>query len=144
MSYTRSSAASGETVKYLASESRWYVLSGFLFYSILFLVLAIGFSGWAFAVYVFWIWDCVNRWFIEYAVTDRRVVLRRGIVTRSVREVDLASIEGVDLYQSFWARIFGTGSVSVRGRGVGAVDFVRVGGAVAFKKVLQETIDSRR
>ncbi len=144
MSYTRSSSSSGETIRRIVRESRWYIVSGFVFYTVMFLIFAVGFEGWAVLFYLFWLWYLIARWFTEYAITDRRVVFRRGIVRRIVREIDIKSIEGIDLYQSFWQRLFGIGTVTIRGRGNHVVDFVRVGSAVRFKRILQETVDSRR
>jgi len=143
VSYTRSSSSSNEHTVHTTNESRWFILSGFIFYTLLALFLAIGFMGWAFLVYGFWFWDLVQRWFAEYAVTNRRVVFRRGVIRRVVREIDLRGVEGVDLHQTILGRILGYGTVWVRGRGGVSIEFPRIGGAVLFKKLLQETIDSR-
>jgi uncharacterized membrane protein YdbT with pleckstrin-like domain len=144
MSYTRRSSSTGESVRAVTRESGWYVLQGLVFYTIAFFVLFLGFEGWAIFVYVFYFKYLIERWFTEYGLTDRRVVFRRGIVRRLVREMDISSIEGVDLYQNFWQRLFGIGTITVRGRGNHVVDWPCIGGAVGVKRALQEVIDARR
>jgi uncharacterized membrane protein YdbT with pleckstrin-like domain len=143
MSYTRSSSSVNEQVIHTTNESRWFILSGFVFYTVLVLFLAVGFEGWAFLLYGFWIWDLVQRWFAEYCITNRRVVFRRGVIRRVVREMDLRAVEGVDLHQTVLGRILGYGTVWVRGRGSVSVEFPRIGGAVRFKRLLQESLDNR-
>jgi uncharacterized membrane protein YdbT with pleckstrin-like domain len=143
MSYTRSSSAVNEQVIHRTNESGWFVFSGFVFYTLLILFLAVGFEGWAFLLYGFWIKNLVQRWFTEYCVTNRRVVSRRGVIRRVVRELDLRAVEGVDLHQTVIGRILGYGTVWVRGRGGVSVEFSRIGGAVKFKRLLQESLDSR-
>ncbi len=63
---------------------------------------------------------------IEQGVTNRRVVRKTGIVSRATTELRLASIETVDLHQTFWGRIFGFGNVEITGRGETAMVLERV------------------
>lgn len=143
MSYTVNSSSSGERVLAWANESRWFIFSGWIFYTVLILFLAIGFGGITVLLYVFWIWDLIQRWFAEYAVTDRRIVFRRGVIRRVVREISVTGVEGVDLSQTVLGRLLGYGTVWVRGRGGIVVEFPRIGGAVKFKTLVQESIDKR-
>ena len=144
MSYTKSSSTPEETILYAAKESRWFILTKFLLYTVLAFLLVIAFEVWGLLVYLFWIEYLIQRWFSEYTITNRRVVMRYGIVRRVVRETGLSSIEGVDVYQSFWNRLFGIGTVTVRGRGNHVIDFVRIGGAIKFKTRLQESLDKAK
>lgn len=57
----------------------------------------------------------------EIAITDRRLIIKRGIISRHVDEMSIDRIEGVVVEQGIMGRIFGYGRIIVRGMGVGAV-----------------------
>jgi hypothetical protein len=57
----------------------------------------------------------------ELAVTNKRVIAKSGIIQRNVIDVALTKVEGVTYHQGIIGRIFGYGSIMVRGTGVGQV-----------------------
>ncbi len=61
----------------------------------------------------------IRRATTELVVTDRRVIFKRGIVSRHTVEMNRAKIESVDVDQSLLGRILGYGTVVVRGTGGG-------------------------
>ena len=58
---------------------------------------------------VWWI-RCLG---IALVVTDKRVTLRRGILSKATNDVLIADIRNVKIEQTMWQRIFGVGSVAV-------------------------------
>ena len=74
---------------------------------------------------------------IEQGVTNRRVVRKTGIVSRATTELRLASIETVDLHQTFWGRIFGFGNVEITGRGETAMVLERIARPVDVKRDIE-------
>ncbi len=58
-----------------------------------------------------------RRWTSEVAVTDRRIIVKRGFIRRHTVEMNMAKIESVDVDQTLIGRIFDFGDVSVRGTG---------------------------
>lgn len=74
---------------------------------------------------------------IEQAVTNRRVVRKIGIVSRNTTELRLASIETVDLRQTFWGRVFGYGSVEITGRGETAMMLDRIARPIEVKRAIE-------
>ncbi len=54
---------------------------------------------------------------IEQAVTNRRVIFKRGIISRHTEEMLLNSVETVEIRQSIWGRILGYATIMVTGRG---------------------------
>src|SRR3954447_5021473 len=58
-----------------------------------------------------------HRWTTETDVTHLRGVHKTGLITRQTFEMSLGKIESVDGDQSIPGRIFGYGSVTVRGVG---------------------------
>jgi uncharacterized membrane protein YdbT with pleckstrin-like domain len=55
----------------------------------------------------------------EIAVTDRRVIYKRGLVSRHTAEMNMKEVETVNVQQSILGRILGFGTIQVRGTGEG-------------------------
>jgi len=58
-----------------------------------------------------------KRWTTEIAVTDRRIILKRGFIRRHTIEMNMEKVESVDVDQSLVGRLFDFGNVSIRGTG---------------------------
>lgn len=78
------------------------------------LVAAVGIAVIAVVV---WIIEAIRRASVEVAVTDQRVIYKRGIIGRHTIEIHRSKVESVDVDQSIMGRIFGYGTVQVRGTG---------------------------
>lgn len=74
---------------------------------------------------------------IEQGVTNQRVIRKTGVVSRQSTELRLASIETVDLRQSFWGRIFRYGSIEVTGRGETAMLLERLSNPIGVKRAIE-------
>lgn len=59
----------------------------------------------------------VERKTTEYVCTDRRIVIRSGILTTRLREMPLAKVEALLLKQSVFGRLFGYGTLVFKGSG---------------------------
>ena len=57
------------------------------------------------------------RWITEIAVTDRRIIYKRGFITRHTVEMNMDKVAAVDVDQSILGRILDYGSVHVVGTG---------------------------
>lgn len=53
----------------------------------------------------------------EYAITNKRVVVKRGLIFRDTLELNLSKVESAGLNQGIFGRILGYGTVTVRGSG---------------------------
>jgi len=58
-----------------------------------------------------------RRWTTEIAVTDRRIVLKRGLLIRHTVEMNMQKVESVDVDQTLCGRLFDYGNVTIRGIG---------------------------
>jgi len=67
----------------------------------------------------FWFVAGVRRSTTELAVTNRRIILKRGWIQRRTVEMNMDKVESVDVEQSILGRIFDCGNVIVRGTGAG-------------------------
>ena len=75
---------------------------------------------------------------MEIAITTSRLIYKRGLVARYVGEISIDRIEGVNVLQGFWGRIFDYGRVVVRGMGVGEVILPPLSRPVTFRKAIEK------
>ena len=75
----------------------------------------------------------------EYAITNKRVISKKGLIVRNVAEMNLGSIEGVNLKQGIFGRIFNFGSINISGRGTSNVEFSEVDKPVEIRKQIKHT-----
>jgi uncharacterized membrane protein YdbT with pleckstrin-like domain len=130
MKYVEEVLQPSETVLF-ASTIHWLIYAP----AILLLIAAIVTTFWATAGNEF-VWRSISllsfaaalmsaarawfkRWTTEVAVTDRRIIYKRGFIRRHTIEMNMDKVESVDVNQSLPGRIFGYGDVLVRGTGVG-------------------------
>jgi uncharacterized membrane protein YdbT with pleckstrin-like domain len=74
----------------------------------------------------------------EIAITNNRLVYKRGLVARQVGEMSIDRIEGVNVLQSFWGRIFNFGRLAIRGMGIGEVVLPPIEDPIAFRKAIEK------
>jgi uncharacterized membrane protein YdbT with pleckstrin-like domain len=58
-----------------------------------------------------------TRWTTEIAVTNSRIILKRGFIRRHTVEMHMDKVESVDVDQSLLGRILSYGNITVRGTG---------------------------
>jgi uncharacterized membrane protein YdbT with pleckstrin-like domain len=58
-------------------------------------------------------------WITEIAVTNRRVIYKKGFVRRQTNEMHMDKVESVQVDQSILGRMFGYGNVNILGTGEG-------------------------
>ena len=57
------------------------------------------------------------RWTTEIGVTDRRVIYKRGFISRYTAEINMDKIETVDVEQSLLGRMLDYGTITIHGTG---------------------------
>ena len=58
------------------------------------------------------------RWITEIAVTDKRVIYKRGFINRHTVETNMDKVATVDVDQSILGRLLNYGTVTVKGTGL--------------------------
>jgi uncharacterized membrane protein YdbT with pleckstrin-like domain len=81
---------------------------------VLFDITAIGFGV---LVVVAFVHAWFVRWITEIAVTDRRIIYKRGFINRHTAEMNMDKVASVDVDQSILGRMLDYGSVHVLGAG---------------------------
>jgi uncharacterized membrane protein YdbT with pleckstrin-like domain len=74
---------------------------------------------------------------LEYGVTNKRVILKKGIIGRQTEEMKIGSIETVEIDQGVLGRMLGYGDVKVTGRGISDVVFKRIDDPMAVKRHIE-------
>jgi uncharacterized membrane protein YdbT with pleckstrin-like domain len=75
----------------------------------------------------------VRRATTEFAITDRRVIYKTGLLRRHTLEMSRGRIESVDVDQSILGRILGYGTITVRGTGGGLEPIRNVADPLRFR-----------
>jgi uncharacterized membrane protein YdbT with pleckstrin-like domain len=78
----------------------------------------------------------IRRHATEIVVTDRRVIFKRGILSRYTVEMNVSKIETVDVDQGLGARLLGYGTVLIRGTGSGIEPLRRIGNPLAIRNAI--------
>ena len=78
----------------------------------------------------------LSRFGTEIAVTDRRIILKRGLFQRHTIEINMDKVESVDVDQSIFGRIFDYGTITVHGTGTGIEPLKNVGAPIALRNAV--------
>ena len=78
----------------------------------------------------------LKRFGTEVAVTDRRVIYKTGLVQRHTVEINRDKVESVDVDQSVLGRLFGYGSVTVKGAGEAIESLRDIADPLAFRNAI--------
>ena len=78
----------------------------------------------------------IRRAATELAVTDHRVIYKTGLLSRHTIEMNRDKVESVDVDQTLLGRIFGYGTIIVRGTG-GSLEPIRnIGDPLTFRSYI--------
>ena len=77
------------------------------------------------------------RWITEFAITDRRVIYKRGFIWRITAEMNMDKVETVDVGQSILGRLLDYGMIHVRGTGSGeGITVKRIAEPIALRNAI--------
>jgi len=129
VSYIEQSLSAGEKVEGLF-RLHWFAWVPM----VIWIILGIPTLGltWFIALYEF-----LRLKFTEQGVTNKRVILKRGIISRNTEEMKLSSIETVEINQGIFGRIFGFGTVKITGRGISNVVFKGMDDPMGVKRQIE-------
>lgn len=152
MSYVDSNLMTGEQVIHRA-RLHWgiFVLPAILIFIGLIIFIAAAVSGGAGAVVGFivllifaipMIRATITYFTTEFAVTSRRVIVKRGLISRRTLELNHNRVEGLAVNQGVIARIFRAGSIRVNGTGGTNQDVPFIYDPMEFRRNALEIIDA--
>ena len=73
----------------------------------------------------------------EFAVTNKRVIIKLGVTTTRSMELLLSKIEGITVSQSLMGRMFGFGEIVVTGSGGTQEPFDNIQSPLDFRQAVQ-------
>ncbi len=77
-----------------------------------------------------------DQWITEIAVTDLRVIYKKGFIRRHTAEMNMDKVESVTVDQSFWGRLLGYGTIHVLGTGEGIEHLRRIDHPLALRNAI--------
>ena len=134
-SYVDSTLLQGETVQYRARISLWSI-GHLIFFGVVLLPVAIGL--------IFLIWAYVRYKTTEFAVTDRRIIAKTGLISRSTVELFLDKVEALHVDQSVWGRLLDFGTIIIRGTGTTLEPIRSISAPLALRKQFMQAADLYR
>ena len=93
------------------------LIAGSMYQDVLQLGFYIGAAVFGALAFFAWARAAIRRVTTELAVTDRRVIYKSGLLARHTLEMNRSKVESVDVDQSILGRMFGFGTITVRGTG---------------------------
>jgi uncharacterized membrane protein YdbT with pleckstrin-like domain len=76
----------------------------------------------------------------EFAVTDKRVLIKVGLIRRHSLELLLQKVEGIGVDQTLTGRILGYGTITVTGTGGTRESFQRISRPLEFRRQVQASL----
>lgn len=80
----------------------------------------------------------IDRQTSEFAVTDRRIIIKVGLISRKTMDLNLSKVESIDVEQGFAGRMFGFGTMMVVGTGGSRETFHYIADPTAFRRAVQQ------
>ena len=149
MPYVEEHLLPGEEVVYRASL-HWTALITPVATALLLLALggvAVYFwSSWGYAIaglaLVPLAWAYITQTSSEFAVTNKRVVIKVGWIQRSTLEILLSKVEAVGVDQGLIARVLDYGTITVTGTGGTDEQFARLAKPLEFRRQVQAQVSA--
>jgi uncharacterized membrane protein YdbT with pleckstrin-like domain len=86
----------------------------------------------------------MSRWIVrstsEFAVTNRRVLIKVGVLSRHSVELLLTKVEGIGVDQDLWGRLLDYGTVVVSGTGGTREAFAKIADPLRFRTEVQSRV----
>jgi len=78
----------------------------------------------------------------EFAVTDKRVIIKVGWIRRRTLETMLGKVEGIGVEQGFIGRVLGFGTITVTGTGGTKEPFPNIARPLEFRRQVQGQVSA--
>lgn len=76
----------------------------------------------------------------EFVVTNKRVIVKTGVIRKQTAEIFLNKIETVGVDQTLAGRALGYGTISIHGTGGTCEEFIHIANPFEFRRNIQEQI----
>ena len=79
--------------------------------------------------------------FDEFVITNKRVIMKTGVISRNIFEMTAAHIESINVDQTIMGRIFGYGTVIIVGSGGTKESFDNIANPIRFRRAFMDTVE---
>lgn len=85
-----------------------------------------------------YVWLALRKF--EQGLTNKRVIKKKGIISRNTQEMTLKAVETLEIRQGVFDRLFGLGTVKVTGQGVSDIELYRVSNPMRVKRQIESAL----
>ncbi len=100
--------------------------------------LGLFFLGWLLIGIFIFIARYIEKWTTERALTNKRLIIKRGLISRKTEEISCNRIEEVNLSQTAIQRILGSGDILIRGVGAGEIFLRNIDDPIGVQKKINQ------
>ncbi|MDB3895950.1 PH domain-containing protein [Alphaproteobacteria bacterium] len=129
MKFIKSTLPDNETIEMEISFHWTHTLVAWLYLLVL---------GWLIIGVFLFISMYLEKWTTERALTNRRLILKRGFIRRKTEEISFNRVEEINLSQSILQRILGSGDIKVTGTGAGKIMLKNIDDPLDVQKKVNE------
>ena len=146
MGYIDKNLMDGEKIIY-RTKLHWIVFLGPLILFLIGIILMLDQKtapGGAIFFFVAIIWviaAIISRATSEFGISDKRVLIKVGWISRNSLETLLTKVEGIQVKQGILGRIFKYGTIVISGTGGTHNPFKKITDPITFRKIAQEQIN---
>jgi uncharacterized membrane protein YdbT with pleckstrin-like domain len=90
------------------------------------------------AIFTLWLAPLIQQATSEFVITNKRIIIKIGLIARRTLEMNLNKIETVNVDQSIFGRILGFGKITVIGTGGTREVFNNISKPMKFRKAFQQ------
>ena len=146
MGYVEKNLLPNEQVTYRA-RLHWIIYALPVMVWLIAIVVAFGGGGIAAAVIgvlglILWLPAWIKAASSEFAITNKRVLIKVGLIRRHSLELLLQKIEGIGVDQTITGRILGFGTITVSGVGGTREAFRMISNPLEFRRQVQASLTS--
>ncbi len=125
-----------EAVIYLAKLSLWSFFWYFFFGLLLLPLFGAGLILWI-AAWIIYIST-------ELAITNKRIISKKGLIQRQTVEMFLEKIESIQVDQGVLGRVFNFGSITIAGTGGDKSPINNISDPIEFRKAFMTAVDANK
>jgi uncharacterized membrane protein YdbT with pleckstrin-like domain len=145
MGYVESNLLPNEQITYRA-RLHWIIYALPLIVFLIAIVVALGGGGWiagmaiAIVGFVLFLPPWIKAASSEFAITNKRVLIKVGLIRRHSLELLLQKVEGIGVDQGVLGRILGYGTITVSGVGGTKETFQMISNPLEFRRQVQVSL----
>jgi uncharacterized membrane protein YdbT with pleckstrin-like domain len=90
------------------------------------------------------IYALIIKYSTELAITNSRLIVKKGFISRKTDEMKIEKIESINVDQGILDRIFNCGTILVNGTGSGIAPINNISKPLTFRNNVNEIIDEKK